>query len=69
VKPADVSKALRGATIDTIYGPVRMRPEDNQLVLPNYVARVKKVDGALRPVVEQRYEPSLVPAPSPDCKM
>lgn len=69
VKPADVSKALRGTTIDTIYGSVRMRSEDNQLVLPNYVARVKKVDGALRPVVEQRYDPALVPAASLDCKM
>lgn len=69
VKPADVSKALRGAMVDTIYGMVKMRAEDNQLVLPNYVARVKKVDGVLRPVTEQRFAATLVPAPSSDCKM
>jgi branched-chain amino acid transport system substrate-binding protein len=69
VKPADVSKALRGAQLDTIYGSVTMRTQDNQMVLPNYVGRVKTVDGVLRPVIEQRFEPSLTPAPSPLCKM
>lgn len=69
VKPAEVSQALRGATIDSIYGRVTMRAEDNQLLLPNYVARVKRVDGSLRPVVEQRYGPEIVPPASPDCKM
>ena len=69
VKPADVSKALRGAQLDTIYGSVTMRAQDNQLVLPNYVGRVKTVDGVLRPVIEQRFESSLTPAPSPLCKM
>lgn len=69
VKPADVSKALRGAQIDTIYGNVTMRAADNQLVLPNYVGRVKTVDGVLRPVIEQTFPPSLTPAPSPLCKM
>ncbi|MDO8442066.1 MAG: ABC transporter substrate-binding protein [Polaromonas sp.] len=69
VKPADVSKALRGAQLDTIYGSVTMRAQDNQMVLPNYVGRVKTVDGVLRPVIEQRFEPSLTPAPSPLCKM
>ncbi|ROR16427.1 amino acid/amide ABC transporter substrate-binding protein (HAAT family) [Comamonas sp. BIGb0124] len=69
VKPADVSKALRGATIDTVYGAVTMRADDNQLLLPNYVARVKRVEGSLRPVVEQRYDPGIVPAASADCKM
>ncbi|MBI5907161.1 MAG: ABC transporter substrate-binding protein [Burkholderiales bacterium] len=69
VKPADVSKALRGAQLDTIYGSVTMRAQDNQMVLPNYVGRVKTVDGVLRPVIEQRFESSLTPAPSPLCKM
>lgn len=69
VKPADISKALRGAQLDTIYGSVTMRAQDNQMVLPNYVGRVKTVDGVLRPVIEQRFEPSLTPAPSPLCKM
>lgn len=69
VKPADVSKALRGASLETVFGNVTMRAADNQLVVPNYVGRVKLVDGALRPVIEQRFDPSLTPAPSPLCKM
>jgi len=68
-KPEDVSKALRGAQLDTIYGNVTMRAADNQLVLPNFVGRAKVVDGVLRPVVEQTFPPSIVPAPSPLCKM
>ncbi|WP_367846904.1 ABC transporter substrate-binding protein [Rhodoferax sp. WC2427] len=69
VKPGDVSKALRGAQIDSIYGDVTMRAQDNQLVLPNYVGRAKVADGVLRAVIEQRFDPSLTPAPSPLCKM
>ncbi|MEJ8814031.1 ABC transporter substrate-binding protein [Variovorax ureilyticus] len=69
VKPAEVSKALRGAQIDSIYGQVTMRAADNQLLLPNYVARAKPVDGAIVPVIEHTFPPSLVPAPSPLCKM
>lgn len=69
VKPADVSKALRGAQFDSIYGDVTMRAADNQLVLPNYVGRAKVADGVLRAVIEQRFDPSLTPAPSPLCKM
>ncbi|MCM2340908.1 ABC transporter substrate-binding protein [Rhodoferax sp.] len=70
VKPADVTNALRqNVTLDTIYGKVALRAADNQLVLPNYVARVKKVDGALRQVVEQTFDASLTPPASPLCKM
>ena len=69
VKPAEVSKALRGAQFDSIYGDVTMRAQDNQLVLPNYVGRAKVADGVLRAVIEQRFDPSLTPAPSPLCKM
>lgn len=69
VKPEDVSKALRGAQLDTIYGNVTMRAADNQLMIPNYVARAKMVDGQLRPVVEQVFAPALMPAASPLCKM
>jgi len=69
VKPGEVSKALRGAQIDSIYGPVTMRGADNQLLLPNYVARAKTVDGAVVPVIEHTFPPSLTPAPSPLCKM
>ena len=69
VKPADVSKALRGAQLDTIYGSVTMRAADNQLLLPNYVGRAKMVDGVLRPVIEHTFPASITPAPSALCKM
>jgi len=69
VKPEDVAKALRGAQVDTLYGKATVRAADNQLVIPNYVARVKTADGVLRPVIEQTYPASIVPAASPLCKM
>lgn len=69
VKPAEVSRALRGAKLDTVYGQVEMRAADNQLVLPNYVGRAKQADGVLRAVIEQVFPASLTPAPSPLCKM
>jgi branched-chain amino acid transport system substrate-binding protein len=69
VKPEEVTKALRGQTLDTLYGKVQLRAADNQLLLPNYVGRVKMVDGSLRQVVEHTYPASIVPAASPLCKM
>ncbi|MDY0107739.1 MAG: ABC transporter substrate-binding protein [Giesbergeria sp.] len=69
VKPEDVTKALRGAQVDTLYGKATVRAADNQLVIPNYVARVKMADGVLRPVIEQTYPASITPAASPLCKM
>lgn len=69
VKPEDVAKALRGAQVDTLYGKATVRAADNQMVIPNYVARVKTADGVLRPVIEQSYPATLVPAASPLCKM
>ena len=69
VEPEAVTKALRGATIDTLYGKATVRAADNQLVIPNYVARVKMADGVLRPVIEQSFPADLTPPPSPLCKM
>jgi len=69
VKPEDVSKALRGAQVETVYGQMTMRAADNQLVIPNYVGRVKMADGQLRAVIEQTFPASITPAPSPLCKM
>lgn len=69
VKPEDVTKALRGTQVDTLYGKATVRVADNQLVIPNYVARVKTADGVLRPVIERTFPASLVPAASPLCKM
>jgi len=69
VKPEDVSAALKGAKIDSIYGPVTMRAADNQLVIPNFVGRAKVADGVLRPVIEQTFPAAAMPAASPLCKM
>lgn len=69
VKPLDVTKALRGAEVDTLYGKATVRAEDNQLLIPNYIARVKTADGVLRPVIEQTYPASIIPPASPLCKM
>jgi len=69
VKPEEVSKALRGVQLDTVYGKVTMRAADNQLLLPNYVGRAKMVDGQVRAVVEQTYAPSIIPPASSLCKM
>lgn len=68
-KPGEVSKALRGASFDSLYGPVTMRSQDNQLLLPNFVGRAKVVDGLLRPTIERQFESAITPAPSPLCKM
>ncbi|VUZ24836.1 Leu/Ile/Val-binding protein [uncultured Comamonas sp.] len=68
-KPQDVTKALRGAEVETLYGKATVRAADNQLLIPNYIARVKTADGVLRPVIEQSYPASLVPPASPLCKM
>ena len=68
-KPQDVTKALRGAEVETLYGKATVRAADNQLLIPNYIARVKVADGVLRPVIEQNYPASLVPPASPLCKM
>ena len=61
--------ALRGAQVDTILGKLTVRAADNQLVVPNFIARVKDVDGQMRPVVEEVFAPSNAPVPSPLCKL
>ena len=69
VQPEAVAKALRGAQVETLYGKMTVRAADNQLLIPNYVARVKMMDGALRPVIEQTYPETIAPAASALCKM
>jgi branched-chain amino acid transport system substrate-binding protein len=68
-KPGDVAKALNGVTIDTIFGSAKMRAEDHQLVLANFVGHAKVVNGQLRPVIEKAFPATLTPPPSPLCKM
>ena len=70
VAPKDISTALRGASFPSIYGGVTMRAEDNQLLLPNYISQVvKQEDGSLRPVIQHVFDATLIPAPSPECKL
>ncbi len=69
VKPEDVTRALRGAQVDTLYGKATVRAADNQMVIPNYIARVKTADGVLRPVIEQTFPATVTPAASALCKM
>ena len=69
VEPAAVTKALRGAEVETLYGKATVRAEDNQLLIPNYMAQAKVADGVLRPVIERAYPASLIPPASPLCKM
>jgi len=68
-KPLDVTKALRGAEVETLYGKATVRAADNQLLIPNYIARVKVADGVLRPVIERSYPATLTPPASPLCKL
>lgn len=68
-KPGDIANALRGASVETIYGPAVMRKEDNQLLFPNFVGRAKVKDGELRPVIELAFPAGAMPGPSPLCKM
>lgn len=69
VEPGPVMDALRGAEVESLYGTVKVRPEDNQLLIPNYMARVKMADGALRPVIETAYPATITPPASPQCKL
>ena len=68
-RPLDVTKALRGAEVETLYGKATVRAADNQLLIPNYIARVKVADGVLRPVIERSDPATLTPPASPLCKL
>lgn len=67
VKPDDVAKALAGHEFDTIFGKLKIRAEDHQLLKPNYFGVVEPVDGVLRPVVKTTVSAADV-APAVSCK-
>ncbi|CAO3438124.1 ABC transporter substrate-binding protein [Azospirillum argentinense] len=70
VKPIDIARAMSGGSFDTILGRVAFRPEDNQLILPNYFGHVAETDGKLRPVVTMSFPAEqATPAPSGACKL
>lgn len=68
VKPTAVAKALSGATVDTVFGPAKIRAEDHQMLLPNYIGQVKKIGNEYRPVVMQAFDQSIIPPPSNTCR-
>ena len=43
--PVKVARALEDLTLDSVVGPVRMRGEDHQLLLPQVVNTIAPVDG------------------------
>jgi len=70
VKPTEIAKALSGATLETVWGPAKMRAEDHQLVKPNYIGRVKSVGGQLRPMIETSFDAAMATPPAaPACKL
>ena len=70
VKAAEVAKAISGATFDTVFGAVKMRAEDNQLMLPNYFGYIGEKDGKLKNVVSISLPAEqATPAPDPVCKL
>jgi branched-chain amino acid transport system substrate-binding protein len=68
VKADDVAKALSGGEFDTVFGKLKIRAEDHQLLKPNYFGVVEPVDGVLRPVVKTTVSAADV-APAVTCKM
>ena len=71
VEPDAVAKALSDISFDVpFYGNVTMRAADHQLMLPNYIGRVARVNGELKPVVEVTVDAAhAIAPPSPACKM
>jgi branched-chain amino acid transport system substrate-binding protein len=71
VKPADVAQAMGGLEFDTkVYGPAKIRADDHQLALPNYFGHVGRVNGELKPVIDQTFGPAeSMPEPSKDCQL
>jgi ABC-type branched-subunit amino acid transport system substrate-binding protein len=51
--PIKIARAMEDLGLDTVVGPVRMRGEDHQLLLPQVVNTIAPVDGKL---VKQGYE-------------
>ncbi len=70
IKPLDVARAMSGGSFDSILGKVAFRPEDNQLVLPNYFGQVAEAGGKLRPVITMSFPADqATPRPSGTCKL
>ena len=44
-EPVKIAKAMEDMSMDTVFGPVRMRGKDHQLLLPQVVNTIAPVDG------------------------
>lgn len=70
VKPGDVSKAMSGLWADTVLGKVKVRAEDHQANLPNFLGKVEKTGSGYATVVQKAYDASIAsPPPSGACKL
>jgi branched-chain amino acid transport system substrate-binding protein len=70
VDPNKVKAVMNGLQIDSINGPLTMRPEDHQALRNTYVGKIVKKNGALGWEVVATIPPDQsTPSPSPDCKM
>jgi len=70
IKPADLAKALEGASFETVYGSSLMRKEDHQLVVPNFFGQVRMVDGVLKPAITMSVPAEqAMPPPDGSCKL
>lgn len=47
VEPEAVADAMNGLTFETVFGNSTMRAEDHQLLTPNYIGQVQRVEGDL----------------------
>jgi branched-chain amino acid transport system substrate-binding protein len=72
-KSIDVDKvktAMNDLSLDTIAGPMKMRPQDHQALRPTYVGQiVKEGDGLGWKIVQTVSPDTTSPTPSADCKM
>jgi ABC-type branched-subunit amino acid transport system substrate-binding protein len=73
VDPAKVKPALSNLSMDSIVGPVRMRPEDHQILRETYLGQIVKkpagVGGLGWKVVAAVPPEETTPQPNPDCKL
>jgi branched-chain amino acid transport system substrate-binding protein len=70
VEPLAVAKAMSGGTFDTILGKLQVRPEDHQIVAPNYFGYIGEQGGKLRPIITMAIPAEVAtPAPTGTCKM
>ncbi len=70
VKPLDVARAMSGGSFDTLLGSLSIRPEDHQMVAPNYFGYIGEQGGKLRPIIVTTIPADVAtPPPTGSCMM